>query len=238
MCISACLDGIDGMIARKMGQCSHLGEVLDVLCDNIWRGSTWTVAAASAPPTHQVVIVPVAVLVVAVEWATLLASQVLAKAEGKGHWKKRGHSEPFLVREIFTNGLRNPLGVLVVAGLYGLPAMLAVAGILPGGNFSLSPNSPLWHLAMFAVAVVGRSLGLVVEGYFICQYLKYLAEEEQEAHGKYSGRFCIDQTDATRSNYQKMATTTTGGGHHDQRNNNMGGNNKLEEEGKKGKKTL
>jgi len=170
--------------------------------------------------------------VVAVEWVTLLASQVLAKAEGKGHWKKRGHSEPFLVRQIFTNGLRNPLGVLVVAGLYGLPAMLAVAGILPGGNFSLSPNSPLWHLAMFAVAVVGRSLGLVVEGYFICQYLKYLAEEEQqEAHGKYSGRFCIDQTDATRNNNQKMAH---------QRNNNMGGNSKLEEEeeGKKGKKTL
>ncbi|MCP4117158.1 MAG: CDP-alcohol phosphatidyltransferase family protein [Desulfobacteraceae bacterium] len=36
-CVVSCLmDLFDGPLARKMGQCSKFGEILDVLTDTIW----------------------------------------------------------------------------------------------------------------------------------------------------------------------------------------------------------
>lgn len=39
---SAMLDGIDGCVARALGQCSAFGAWLDVLVDNIGRSVLWT----------------------------------------------------------------------------------------------------------------------------------------------------------------------------------------------------
>ena len=38
---SCALDFVDGLAARRLGQCSRLGEVLDVVCDNVARSAMW-----------------------------------------------------------------------------------------------------------------------------------------------------------------------------------------------------
>jgi phosphatidylglycerophosphate synthase len=43
--VSAFLDLFDGILARKLNQCSSLGILLDIAADNILRSNIWVAAA-------------------------------------------------------------------------------------------------------------------------------------------------------------------------------------------------
>ena len=47
--VASFLDHIDGKIARYWNQCSEFGILLDVIADNILRGSTWICVIAASP---------------------------------------------------------------------------------------------------------------------------------------------------------------------------------------------
>ncbi len=49
--IASILDHIDGKVARYFNQCSHFGVLLDIIADNILRGSAWMCAALASAST-------------------------------------------------------------------------------------------------------------------------------------------------------------------------------------------
>eukprot|EP00961_Rhodomonas_salina_P011820 158827-Rhodomonas_salina.7 len=77
LCFSFLLDLFDGPIARWLDQCSVLGTVLDIVCDNTGRTVMWMKAAAVRPDFTSI-----AFAVVALEWLTLCATQTQAYLEG------------------------------------------------------------------------------------------------------------------------------------------------------------
>lgn len=72
---AAALDGIDGVLARRLNQQSRLGAFLDVAVDNVSRAIMW----AKAVPG------PLGAAVPCLEWAVFLSTHTLS--EGSAVWK-------------------------------------------------------------------------------------------------------------------------------------------------------
>eukprot|EP00960_Hanusia_phi_P074083 768149-Hanusia_phi.AAC.4 len=119
--LSFLLDLVDGMLARRMGQCSKFGAVLDILADNLGRSAVWLKAASKSSTMSAT-----AVFFVALEWITLFATQMTSHLEGGGHWKQKTSEDPWIVREYFKNNFRNPLGTSGILGLFLLPSYIFV----------------------------------------------------------------------------------------------------------------
>jgi len=164
--LSCGLDFFDGYLARRLAQTSRLGELLDVVTDNMSRTTMWF-AAVSVRGTP----LGVAVLISSLEWCTMLSTQVMSH---ETNWKKDVVQEeeeeaqeapPWLVRVFFSHNFLNPLGVLGIGGLFGLPLWLYVEGV------GLWPHHEAWHATVLSVLVLGRSIAGILEVYFCRQYL-------------------------------------------------------------------
>jgi phosphatidylglycerophosphate synthase len=119
--MSCSLDFFDGYLARRLGQCSRLGEVLDVVCDNVARSAMWFAVASTRPE-----LAPLAMVLTCLEWLTFAATQIMSADR---HWKSeasRTPAHPPIVAEFFSENFVNPLGALGLAGMYGLPLFLFV----------------------------------------------------------------------------------------------------------------
>ncbi|XP_072315082.1 uncharacterized protein [Eucyclogobius newberryi] len=155
---SVLLDGLDGWLARRLGQVSEFGAWLDVVVDNLSRALLWTRVSQ------------VGWLVSSLEWCVFTCNHC-SKGED---WKNSFDSSPKIVRAIMTNGFRTPLGVLVVSGLHGLPLWLygAHQGLL---------QLPLWIQAtLTALLLVGRALASVAEVWCIWTHVKFLTRNKNE----------------------------------------------------------
>jgi len=125
--IASVLDLIDGKIARKFNQCSNFGTLLDIASDNILRGSIWlaTITASCGNVGNSIF----ALLVISLEWFTMVATQLQSQKENC-HWKN-SHcnnspgdecdelcSPPLFVNLVFKNNFINPLGIFAIYGSF------------------------------------------------------------------------------------------------------------------------
>ncbi|KAM9801200.1 uncharacterized protein ACB057_008265 [Neosynchiropus ocellatus] len=159
--LSVGLDGVDGWLARRLGQTSRFGAWLDVVVDNLGRGMVWS---------H---VWQLGWLVSAMEWCVFLCNHA---TQGE-RWKKSFSSGPPIVRAIMANGFRTPLGLWVVGGLHGLPLWLY------GGQHGLLSSwllMPPWAQAVGTVLLAaGRALALRAEIWCVWMHVHHLSRGEE-----------------------------------------------------------
>mmetsp|Transcript_31939 Transcript_31939/g.44542 ORF Transcript_31939/g.44542 Transcript_31939/m.44542 type:complete len:178 (+) Transcript_31939:76-609(+) len=119
--ICAFTDLIDGIAARKLNQCSHYGELLDIIADNACRTLSWIAVFVIAGERITYLDATMCVIIPTTEWVSMLATQIEAVNRNKKHWKRTNDNAPWLLQKIFKNGFKNPLGSLTIAGIFGLP---------------------------------------------------------------------------------------------------------------------
>ncbi|XP_042232790.1 uncharacterized protein LOC121873333 isoform X2 [Homarus americanus] len=156
--MSITLDGFDGYIARKLGQCSLFGAWFDVVLDNLSRGLLW------------INIHPILYLVSAVEWTAFVCNHSLGAEWRKALTARENCGVPplsshkkygilsSLISCMFTNNFRNPWGVWAIAGLHVLPVWLIS---LQNGIF----GTYLWFLPQF-VPLLATAEILLLAGSF------------------------------------------------------------------------
>jgi hypothetical protein len=89
-------------------RCSKLGEIVDVVADNIARSATW-IAVSMVHQGYS----PLALVVITLEWVTLLATQCTLLQANGDHWKSQREKDPKFVQYFFSNNFKNPLGITV-----------------------------------------------------------------------------------------------------------------------------
>ncbi|KAL6115621.1 uncharacterized protein ACO6RY_00425 [Pungitius sinensis] len=156
------LDGVDGWMARRLGQTSRFGAWLDVVVDNLGRGMLWSRLFEWGW------------LVSALEWCVFVCNH---NARGE-QWKSGFISSPRFIQAVMENGFRTPLGTWVVSGLHCLPLWLygGQRGVLTHWLYL-----PLWIQVLGTLLLAaGRLLALSVEIWCIWTHIEYLTNDEPE----------------------------------------------------------
>lgn len=169
---SASLDLIDGILARALNQTSSLGILLDIIADNILRTSLW-IAASAADPFCRLV----GCMIVSLEWITMISTQLHASQSGI-HWKASREQDPWLIKKIFANNFRTPIGIWCIYGLFG-SAIFAYAK----QHHELVEMIPFFTLWKY-LAYSGRLISLFVESWLVVGYLGLVIERDANASVK------------------------------------------------------
>jgi phosphatidylglycerophosphate synthase len=175
--LSASLDLFDGILARRLGQTSQLGILLDIVADNILRTSVW-MAVAIQQPNYAVI----ASLLIATEWCTMMVNST----SKEHHWKD-GHQQPWWVKQVLSSNFKSPLGVLAIYGLYGSNLWLYVTIAIPG--WQDTTTSPLTIRLLDALALMahlGRIVAWTVETYMIYYHVASIVQQDMEKVASYS----------------------------------------------------
>lgn len=169
--LSASLDLIDGILARSLNQISSFGVLLDIVADNILRTCGWM--AVAILPTTSIKMHMVTATIISLEWMTMLATQLHANSgSSQQHWKLQRDNDPWIVRALFANNFKNPLGIL---SMYGLFSSYLFAF---GAEHSQIHNAvPLFEFFQYT-AYLGRALSLVVECWMIKNYASLVIEKD------------------------------------------------------------
>ncbi|XP_017277525.1 uncharacterized protein si:ch1073-145m9.1 isoform X2 [Kryptolebias marmoratus] len=156
------LPGVDGWLARRLGQTSRFGAWLDVVVDNLSRGMLWSLLFQWGW------------LVSALEWCVFVCNH---HTRGE-QWKSSFSSSPPLIRAIMANGFRTPLGVWAVSGLHCLPLWLYAhrTGFL---SDCLDLHPWIQSMGMLLLAA-GRVLALSAEAWCIWTHIRHLLYNEAE----------------------------------------------------------
>ncbi|KAM9359104.1 uncharacterized protein ABDE67_002251 [Symphorus nematophorus] len=164
--VSIALDGVDGWLARRLGQSSRFGAWLDVVVDNLGRGMLWSLLFEWGW------------LVSALEWCVFVCNH---NARGD-HWKSSFSSSPPLIQAIMANGFRTPLGTWVVSGLHCLPLWLyGCQRGLPARWLLLTP----WMQTVGTLLLTaGRLLALTAEMWCLWTHIEYLSNHEEPGEKK------------------------------------------------------
>lgn len=156
--LSIILDGVDGWLARRLGQTSRFGAWLDVVVDNLGRSMLWSLLS---------------------EWGWLLSSLewcvfVCNHSEGGEKWKSSFSNSPRLIRTIMADGFRTPVGLWVVSGLHGLPVWLYMCD---SGVVAMA-----WWLQTVGTLLLtaGRLLALTAELWCLWTHIKHLTRDQPE----------------------------------------------------------
>jgi phosphatidylglycerophosphate synthase len=170
---SASLDLIDGILARALHQTSSLGILLDIAADNVLRTTIWVATAT----TDQLRLV--ACIVISLEWITMLATQLHATQSGT-HWKATRENDPWIVRAIFANNFRRPMGIWTIYGLFtaGLFAYMTPHK----DHFEMIPYFNTFKYLAYS----GRVLSSLVEIWLTLGYLGLVIERDTTASKKHS----------------------------------------------------
>eukprot|EP00930_Biecheleria_cincta_P028687 TRINITY_DN20008_c0_g1_i1.p1 TRINITY_DN20008_c0_g1~~TRINITY_DN20008_c0_g1_i1.p1 ORF type:complete len:231 (+),score=30.75 TRINITY_DN20008_c0_g1_i1:30-695(+) len=156
------LDGVDGALARSLGQETEFGAALDVLVDTATRGGMWVIA-------FGVFGLPVPLLEMLVFSCT--------HARGGAAWKTGCFAAaPRYVTAVMRNGFRSVPGALTVAGLHFLPLWLWLVPRLPE-SFHAAPATG----AVTALLLAGRLLGAVVELWVVVRHFEKILSEDAAA---------------------------------------------------------
>lgn len=171
--VSASLDLIDGILARALNQKSYFGVLLDISADNILRTTIW-VAAASSDSFYAMG----TCIIVSLEWMTMVSTQLHATQSGS-HWKSTRENDPWLLKAIFSNNFRNPLGALCIYGLFS--SGLFAYGSCHKELIEILPLFTFWKYLAYA----GRCISIIVEIWMIRGYIGLVIEQDTEsANGK------------------------------------------------------
>jgi CDP-diacylglycerol--inositol 3-phosphatidyltransferase len=165
--LSASLDLVDGLLARALDQTSALGVLVDIAADNTLRTCGWLAAASRASPLVKTA----AALFISVEWMTMVATQLHSAVHGQ-HWKQSRANDPWLVRALFANNFRNPIGMLSMFGLFS--SSLWTYGAYHPELYDAIPYFDILR----NVAYLGRALSLAVELWMIHNYLSLVIAKD------------------------------------------------------------
>jgi len=183
--ISSLLDAIDGILARKLNQCSELGMLLDIIADNIVRSIFWIAAIISSTLYHsqnddhpnnneQIWITFIGTFIICLEWMTMLSTQLHASlAEGK-HWKEERQKDPSFVKFYFSNNFRNPIGAVGIFGLFG-SGIYTYASYIP----AISETFPFFCYGRY-ISYVGRFISMPVELWLCFTYFRAVIDIEEK----------------------------------------------------------
>ena len=159
------LDGLDGLVARRLSQISRFGAWLDVVTDVVGRGWLWT----QVWPRHGY-------WVACLEWAT-----VVATSEAGATWKQTSSDSallcPTVVRTLSRNGYKSPWGLWILGSVHGLPVLLYAQhhAILDTALTSyLSEVPSLLTTFLLVLLCAGRLLAGICEVSLIASYVHRL----------------------------------------------------------------
>lgn len=152
------LDGLDGIAARRLNQCSSFGAFLDVFIDNLTRGVLWTWGVPA----------PYGVLPVILESTVFTCTH----KGGGAAWKEGCFGKaPRWVLSVMANGFKTPAGVLAITGLMGLPLWLWSCRFMPGSVYAAP--------ALGCIFVVGRLICASVEVWVLLAHIKGLLQQDE-----------------------------------------------------------
>ncbi|XP_070685816.1 uncharacterized protein [Pempheris klunzingeri] len=152
------ITGVDGWLARRLGQSSRFGAWLDVVVDNLGRGMLWSLLSEWGW------------LVSAWEWCVFVCNH----STSGDQWKDSFTSSPRLIRAVMANGFRTPLGTWVVSGLHCLPLWLY------GCRWGLLCLPPWIQAGGALLLAAGRLLALSVEVWCIWRHIERLTSNEPD----------------------------------------------------------
>jgi phosphatidylglycerophosphate synthase len=164
---AAILDLFDGLLARKLNQCSTLGILVDVAADNILRTVVWLSAAIQDPSSYSFV----AVFCICLEWLTMACTQLHA-VQSESHWKLSRERDPWLVRRIFANNFKTFFGGLCIYGLFFV-SIFAYASHHP-----IFADNILFYDFWKYAAYCGRGFTALAELWLCKSYLSLLVEKD------------------------------------------------------------
>lgn len=160
--LSAFLDGIDGCLARRLGQTSALGAWLDVLVDNIGRTLMWT-------RLYQW-----GVFIVCLEWTVFVCTHTHGSV-----WKQAFGAAPWWVKQVMENGFYSFTGTFAVAGIHGLPIYLYFWQHYPK-SWTFLNRIHVLLVVPIVVLGVARLLGLLVEIWCVKTHIMHLVSSEED----------------------------------------------------------
>jgi hypothetical protein len=107
--------------------------------------------------------------------------------KGLHDWKHIEPEMPRIVQQILGNGLRNPLGFLVMFGIFYLPlwiylnqfSQLFLQQVLEIVPILMPVFGIFCHEYMLYVLIFGRALGLYSEFYFMKSHVQYMIAVDQ-----------------------------------------------------------
>lgn len=180
--LSASLDLIDGILARRLNQTSSLGVLLDIAADNVLRTTLWIAAATTAtsssssfpsgvPPPYYLYGM-MACIVVSLEWITMVCTQLHAVQDGGAHWKTTREGDPWWIKACFANNFKSPLGVLCIGGLFGSGYMAYASR-----RKVLVEAIPFFDV-LFYLSMVGRGMTMLAELWLCAGYLSLVVERD------------------------------------------------------------
>jgi phosphatidylglycerophosphate synthase len=168
---SASLDFFDGIMARRLGQLSSLGILLDIAADNILRASLWIAAASNRDGDEYSL---QAAILISIEWITMVCTQLHTK--NNTHWKEEAkQNDPWWIQSIFVNNFRSPLGTLVIYGLFGSGYMAYASG-----HPVLVEAIPCFHILKYT-SFLGRIVAFLAEMWLCSKYLALVIRTDQES---------------------------------------------------------
>ena len=179
------LDLIDGIAARRLNQCSYFGILLDIVSDNILRGSIWlaTIVVSGGDVWKAII----ALVIMSLEWCTMLVTQLQSLQEDR-HWKDakyNNNSTPkksnndipfFIIRYLFKNNFRNPLGGFAIYGSF-------TSGIFVYANYhrEMFQWLPLFQIFLY-LSYLGRLLAAYAELWLCTTYFKRIIHNKDKIH--------------------------------------------------------
>lgn len=165
------LDLFDGMLARKLNQCSKFGEFLDVFVDNCARSSLW-IAVVCHSSRENSFLRPLLILPLILEWTCFISTH--KPSDGSRNWKYAGDQKyPWFIEKIFENGFKNPFGGVAIAGSFFLPLALYCGflelSIARPTSLVASLSDQSYAMAV-CVLILGRCICACAELYIIASH--------------------------------------------------------------------
>jgi CDP-diacylglycerol--inositol 3-phosphatidyltransferase len=162
---SAFLDLFDGMLARKLNQCSKFGIFIDIAADNIIRTVTWV--ACTLVAHDKPLIVALSATVICLEWFTMLTTQLHSKEGGWFHSKGACSKYPAIIQYYFSNGFKNHLGTVGVSAIFIAPVCLFLSHV---PDTVIGKKRLLLFTAFKYICYSGRIDTALIDLYFIITY--------------------------------------------------------------------
>eukprot|EP00804_Cyclotella_cryptica_P011425 CCRYP_016372-RA/>CCRYP_016372-RA protein AED:0.00 eAED:0.00 QI:302/-1/1/1/-1/1/1/185/305 len=177
--VAAVLDLFDGIVARRLNQCSKFGVLLDIVADNILRSIVWISAITETRKDSDVSVIPIIwTALIFLEWITMFCSQSkVNESSEENHWKDMDNTHtPFWVEAVFRNNFKTVPGISAICGLFIAPlASYVFYAEETWARNLLSRRGTFFFLLLSHAA---RTLSALVELWICLDYTRHIIKQE------------------------------------------------------------
>ncbi|KAL7488528.1 hypothetical protein ACHAW6_014141 [Cyclotella cf. meneghiniana] len=173
------LDLFDGMVARRLNQCSRLGVLLDIVADNILRSIVWISAITEARKDGDLSVAPIIwTAIIFLEWITMFCSQSKVNERTQDdHWKDMEYRHPPVwVGAVFKNNFKTIPGIIAICGLFIAP--LASYVFYAEETWAKSLLSVRGTFCLLFLSHAARTLSALVELWICLDYTRDIIKQE------------------------------------------------------------